>query len=197
MRFRLLWLVLLFVWSLTACSTNIPDSPDASFDRNAEERAVYETLIEIPADSSFVIRDHTTKPFGLEGEETDDYLLFLREGMPTLQDETWRDLVAIGNEKVPFPADLNLGGQYHLITDEEWSGYFANTDSTAWERFEEQYGTNAFGSYSRVGFNGDGTQALVYRGVVCGVLCGSGGYVLFEKVNGAWQMVGQTEVWMS
>lgn len=197
MFFRPLWLVLLFVCSLTGCSTDNSLSPEAALDRDAEERAVYETLIQIPADSSFVIRDHTTAPFGIEEENSGDTLEFLRGGLPTLQEETWRNMVGVASEKVPFPPNLDLGGTYHLLSDAEFADYFGNTDSTAWERFEAQYNAHAFGSYSRVGFNGDGTQALVYRGVVCGVLCGSGGYVLLEKVNGVWEIVGETEVWMS
>lgn len=199
-----LWLVLAFVCtiSMTACdSGGITEQPLSMEEHLAQERAVYETVIQIPADGSFVIRNRTTSIMSeiLIGEDDnpEDYLGNLRGSLPTLQDETWQDLLAIGVEPAPFPADLETNRPYHIITDEEWAGYFGSIDTTAWERFEATYDAHAFGSYSRVGLNGDATQALLYRGVVCGVLCGSGGYVLLEKVDGAWQVVGEYEVWMS
>jgi hypothetical protein len=41
---------------------------------------------------------------------------------------------------------------------------------------------------SAVGFNQDGTRALVYVGHNCGSLCGGGGYHLLVKKNGQWQV---------
>lgn len=41
---------------------------------------------------------------------------------------------------------------------------------------------------SAVGFNRDGTRALVYIGHDCGSLCGGGGYHLLVKKNGQWQV---------
>ena len=41
---------------------------------------------------------------------------------------------------------------------------------------------------SAVGFNRDGTRALVYVGHDCGSLCGGGGYHLLIKKDGQWQV---------
>jgi hypothetical protein len=54
---------------------------------------------------------------------------------------------------------------------------------------------------SAVGFNRDGTRALVYVGHDCGSLCGGGGYHLLVKKDGQWQVDreyrGLTCVWGS
>jgi hypothetical protein len=197
-----LWLILAFVCtiSMTACEGGNNTQPPLSIEAHlAQERAVYETVIQIPADGSFVIRDRTTSLFepNMMGDNPDGYLEMVRGSLPTLQTETWQNSLSVGGEEVAFPDNLKTGGAYRLITDEAWAGYFGGTDTTAWDRFEAEYGAHAFGAYSRVGFNGDATQALLYRGVVCGVLCGSGGYVLLEKVDGAWQVIREYEVWMS
>jgi hypothetical protein len=41
---------------------------------------------------------------------------------------------------------------------------------------------------SAVGFNRDGTRALVYVGHHCGSLCGGGGYHFLVKKDGRWQV---------
>jgi hypothetical protein len=43
-------------------------------------------------------------------------------------------------------------------------------------------------SLSRVGFNPERTQALVYAQYRCGGDCGHGEYVLLEKAGGRWQV---------
>lgn len=204
MLFQPVWLILAFVCSIsmTACTGAGTGQPPLTVEEHlARERAVYESVIRIPADGTFVIRDKTTSIMSeiLIGENgnPDEYLAFLRGSLPTLQDETWQDLLAIGVEPTPFPADLDTGGPYHLITDEEWAGYFGEIDSTAWDRFEATYDAHAFGMYSRVGLNRNGTQALVYRAAVCGVLCGNGEFLLLELEPGAWTEVGRAGVWIS
>ena len=42
---------------------------------------------------------------------------------------------------------------------------------------------------SPVGFNREKTLAIVYSGSICGGLCGSAQFHLFEKVNGQWKEV--------
>lgn len=50
---------------------------------------------------------------------------------------------------------------------------------------------------SRVGFNAKADQALVYVGLICGRLCGSGSYVMLAKENGVWRVERRRAVWKS
>jgi hypothetical protein len=53
-----------------------------------------------------------------------------------------------------------------------------------------------FITLSSIGFNPSRTQAVFYIGHFCG-LCGGGGYVLMEKVNGKWKFRDMHSTWIS
>lgn len=57
--------------------------------------------------------------------------------------------------------------------------------------------SQGFMSLSRVGFNKDATQAIVYLGNVCGGLCGSGQFFLLAKDNGKWKIKLSSMAWVS
>jgi len=52
-------------------------------------------------------------------------------------------------------------------------------------------------TWSRVGFNADGTQALFYESYRCGGLCGTGRYMVMEKRSGGWVIGANIVVWVS
>ena len=52
-------------------------------------------------------------------------------------------------------------------------------------------------TFSRVGFNRDLTQAVVYLSQVAGPLGGEGVFVLLQKENGVWTPTEEITVWIS
>ena len=59
--------------------------------------------------------------------------------------------------------------------------------SHGWEGFYELYpDSGGIVTLSAVGFNQDKTQAIVYSGSLCGVLCGRWSFHLMEKIGGKW-----------
>ena len=59
-----------------------------------------------------------------------------------------------------------------------------------WESFYNRYPeSGGFIIMSAVGFNKEKTQAVVYTGTSCGVLCGRWTFHLLEKVEGSWKSV--------
>lgn len=57
-----------------------------------------------------------------------------------------------------------------------------------WKNFFERYPcSGGLIEMSPVGFNKTKTQAVVYTGHGCGLLCGFWGFHLFEKVDGKWK----------
>ena len=50
---------------------------------------------------------------------------------------------------------------------------------------------------SRVGFNQNMGQALLYVEIHCGVLCGSGNYLLLVKKNKVWTIQEEYRTWVS
>jgi hypothetical protein len=73
-------------------------------------------------------------------------------------------------------SDLDLKSIFHGIWGElEWIAYY--------RRFADSRG---FIMLSRVGFNTEHTQALLYIGSRCGPGCGDIHFLLLEKTNGTW-----------
>lgn len=71
-------------------------------------------------------------------------------------------------------------------------------NAKAWSKFFKKHpNTPGIVVVSRIGFNGDHTQAVVYTGYSCGTLCGQGEYARLVKNNGAWVVTDRTVVWIS
>ena len=67
-----------------------------------------------------------------------------------------------------------------------------------WRAFYAKYpGSVGYVSLSRVGFNNEADQALVYVGHTCGGLCGTGKLVLLQKQNGLWGITKELLLWIS
>lgn len=92
----------------------------------------------------------------------------------------------------PVRPRLTLPVAYRLASAEEVATYGQD-----WKRWEALF-PNAAGYFalSNVGFNADGTQALLYVEHVCG-LCGHGGYILMRKANGRWSVEAEAGTWVS
>ncbi|PWT92496.1 MAG: hypothetical protein C5B54_03390 [Acidobacteria bacterium] len=84
-----------------------------------------------------------------------------------------------------------------LISDQEFESFF-KAERWSWSGFYERY-PNSVGyiSLSRVGFNSEGGQALLYVARSCDSLCGSGYYVLVAKDRGAWSVKYKDMLWIS
>lgn len=50
---------------------------------------------------------------------------------------------------------------------------------------------------SPVGFSEDGRFAVIYADSYCGGLCGWGGIILFEIIDGKWSVIGDKTMWVS
>ena len=86
--------------------------------------------------------------------------------------------------KAPF----KVQGKFNVISDLDLKAIFHGTWgdfqwTTYYRRFPESRG---FIMLSRVGFNTDHTQALLYIGSRCGPGCGDIHFLLLEKTNGTW-----------
>jgi hypothetical protein len=85
-----------------------------------------------------------------------------------------------------------------LISHEEVERFSKLSPGLWWDAFYRAYPNSAgFFTLSKVGFNPELTQALVYRAFSCGDTCGYGSYVLLVKEDGEWRIVGQAWQWVS
>jgi len=81
-----------------------------------------------------------------------------------------------------------------LSAREERASFLGRSGS--WKLFNAKYpGAIGFTIVSRIGFNSEHDQALVYLGNSCGLLCGHGYLVVLKKHNGKWKVLNQASVW--
>ena len=179
------------------CGSQVSQPPKSPDERLIEENAVYAALINSRSHrverGPWLIQTQTIRttrhkdfsegfffeylaPEGLSRETFDDYRQIDSE-------ERWLD----SGLDLPYPT---------IFLDESESRRF----------FETEGGRSAFGRayphadgithWSRVGFNKQMDQALVYSWLYCGGLCGHGGYVLLKKTPTGWKIV-DSNIWIS
>ena len=121
---------------------------------------------------------------------------YMRENFEGLSEETLTDFLVKNREQHPVEPDFNPEGRLICLGDEEFQHVFR--DGGGWERFRRTFpesdGTLRF---SRVGFNRDVTQALIYAGQQFDWQIGSGGYWLFSKSGVTWTESDRLGTWIS
>lgn len=168
-----------------------------------EEYAVYSALInENTGDENInrplVIKDKPSAWVGSLEEEKSTFYEDLLKSSSILSSETVDDLRAKNEETHTFKRRFDIKRKYILVSEKEIDDIFKKGGGW-WEEFYRRYPeTRGFATFSRVGFNDDKTQALVYQAHSCGGLCGGGAYVLLVKINGVWTRKGTVgPVWVS
>jgi hypothetical protein len=118
-------------------------------------------------------------------------------GLRTAHGQVYRAFLDANLHTSSFHRSFILPVPYQIVTSKEMQAIF-ETPGDTWGRYYEKY-PNSAGvlSLSRVGFNSDGNQAAFYIANSCGGLCGSGYFVIMEKVNSNWKVVQEIQVWVS
>lgn len=137
----------------------------------------------------YVITDHTTSGFG------NGTLDWLSGSMPTLEQETLNDFQAKNAEEVPLADFFYLDEEVVLISEEAVREHF---EDKGWTEFYQIYPfSQGIMTLSRVGFNSEMNQALVYVGNQAEYLGGAGYYVLLVKEAGVWVIEAEIMAWIS
>jgi hypothetical protein len=187
------WLVGLLLISIEfgSVSVSIPASQSSSdLPVSNEEYEIYSTVIKQkyvqPNTKLLIIEERTFRyDFAVDNEEpwrekrkgvtidrsaAEDYEA--RNSQPWLLNKAMFKLPV----KLNLITDLDLKAIFHGHWGElEWIDYY--------RRFPDSTG---FVMVSRIGFNSDHTQGLLYIGSRCGPACGDINFLLLEKANGTW-----------
>jgi hypothetical protein len=168
---------------------------NAAEELDAEEYAVISAAIngrhgqEEEKESServILIKDMTEPWMGFEGDP-ERFVAELKESSKELSDETIQDYKAKNQQSHKLAARLDVKVHYVLVDADEINGFFKEKGPGGWEDFYKKYPkSGGFTTFSRVGFNADRTQALVYQSHSCGGLCGGGSCLLFVKKDATW-----------
>jgi hypothetical protein len=171
------------------------DSDQNTADLDAEEVAVYAALIGNTTGLLVIIDQTETGVSGYPGAlPTVDSLV---SKMHDVAPETTASFLARNATAHPLRADMSLGATYVLISQAELHGLFPGGEAD-WGVFRARYpDARGYQSLSRVGFNADLAQALVYLGGMADYLAGEGDYYLMNKVNGVWTVDQTVMVWIS
>jgi len=159
-----------------------------------EQEALTACLAQLHLGERQVVRSLTRS--GLQKPADERIFSYLRKNLEGLDEETLTDFLAKNREQYPIEPDLNPGGRLICVGDEEFEHIFRDRDG--WTRFRrvfpESVGTLRF---SRVGLDGDVTQAILYTGQQLDRNVGSGGFWLFSKSDGEWTEAARVGSWMS
>jgi hypothetical protein len=190
---RLLLLILILLLSDPVgarCAAALANQRDS----DAEEYAVYSALIDKvyarEGAKLVILADYPS--WDVHAREGHQYLRTL---MPSVPEEMRNDYEARNKRAYRLKERLNVKVPYLLVSvkgcrelsrSRERKEYRALCPDLSWSM-----------TLSRVGFNGEKNQAVVYVGIRCRGLCGSGEYLLLEKEEGAWEIRERRRVWAS
>jgi heat shock protein HslJ len=177
----------------------------AQEDISADENAVYTGLIREwdGGQGPYVILNETR--FNKAGTSLEDTLTFVRGQLPSTEAEdpfaldptTLEDFEQKNIESSLLNENLNIGLPVTFIADEELEAVLNTGEDANWAQFRERFPeTQGVFTFSRVGFNEAGNQALVYLGIQREDFSG-GYYSLLVKREGLWSSVMSFMVWNS
>jgi hypothetical protein len=94
---------------------------------------------------------------------------------------------------------LDTAISYHFLPGEEQRKIFKKKGvAGGWKDFYKRYPkSSGYWNFSTVGYDANGTEALVYVGHHCGGLCGTGHLVLLAKKNDRWIVKNRVMLWIS
>jgi hypothetical protein len=178
--------------------------PDKIEDEESEEAAVYSALIEpvsIHERRSLVVIQNETVTgnqfhVNMHEDRLDTIFEALKWDFP-LADPATLDSYRVNNEQphrmTEHPFLLRIKSR--LIRRQDMPN---TSHGEWWDDFYRQYpGAEGFFTLSKVGFNREMNQALVYRSFACQDTCGYGSYVLLVKEGGVWRIKAQAGQWIS
>ena len=186
-------IVLLLILS-SSCGV-IVRAPEEMVTPSGDEYLVYSTLIEEMAGDAelIVIRDSTRLDFADDISETVEQI---RKSTLDVGEDV------LGDFRVKATHSLQLENRFSfftgtivLMSQEEFDSIFV--DGGIWDEFYERYPkSNGIMTFSRVGFNSQLDEALVYIGIQSSSKDGAGYYVFLEKLGDGWTVGETTIAWV-
>ncbi len=186
-------------------------SPVSQQHPDGEEHAVYAVVVEKLFAGNKVAFD-TQSPINLlviqnqtAVDSIDDWILaenlsgdfgdHVRHWLSTMPQEAVEDYRIKNKESRRLTGDLSLKIEHVLVEKDELDQY---RKGGRWEDFYKVYpGSGGFISFSRVGFDSKGGQAIVYFEHWCHRVCGSGIYLLLNKDREGWKVTKVSRAWIS
>ena len=184
--------------TLHAQKTSTPPSVTLTDDDSAVYTAVLRELYQAAKGRPIILSDQTAigVPPGMltnlpvQGPQT---IAFLNPISPEAR-QSFEDLNHTASLHLPSPC--KFAPECTLVDIADIALQVKN--AKAWRKFMTKH-TNTPGIIivSRIGFNRDRDQAVVYSGMSCGPLCGQGEFTWLTKHSGVWGVESSNVVWIS
>ena len=195
----------LMLW-LTFASLLFPPNVAQSA-QNQDEQAVYAAVVRrLFAGNRFsfdtqtavnllVIKERTVTDHSIRSAEAERHWRYIASRLETLSEETISSFKAENQAEQRLDSALVLPIRHIFVSNEELDQMHRGR---GWEEFRARYpDSGGFIGFSRIGFNAERSQALVYFEHWCGNLCGSGLYILLTKDNDEWKVRHIHRAWIS
>jgi hypothetical protein len=165
-----------------------------------EEYAIYSALIQrfyIKEGVNTIVINKYTQFYKRDWLKPEEYKKSILEELSPISQETIEDLLRNNEKEGELARQLNLTVRYELLGKQN-SAKTAEEYAKQWKDFYERYpGSRGVISLSRVGFNSERNQAIVYVENVCAGLCGRSYYVLLMKSKQGWKVEKEMRLWVS
>ena len=148
-----------------------------------------------------VIRDRTTTDYAWSEKGENWSQVKIR--LPKLADDTITNYEANLKTSTELKPAFSFGLTYSIFSKKDYDTVFdaqGDFDRTSknWESFYKKFPeSGGHISFSNIGLNKSGNQALVYFVHWCGSLCGTGHYVLLMKNDNKWLVDSIGLMWIS
>lgn len=170
---------------------------------DADEYAIYSLIVRTQFAhrglTKIVVREHS----GIDQALTDQMLDERRFGryvgkmLPGIHADTIADFKAKSKKADQLEGGFSLKVPCILVADEEINAIFRSS-ADGWYIFYKKYpGAQGILTFSRVGFDRQRNEALVYFGNQRQWLDGAGYLVLLAKKDDTWVILEQTMIWIS
>jgi hypothetical protein len=174
-----------------------PAPPQLTDDDAAVYTALFVKLYEAAKGRPIVLSDQTALgvPPGMMANTTVEGPL-TEKFLSRLPNDARAEYEARNKQSLHFPSPCKLAPECVVANLADLAPY--TKDAGAWRKFFKKY-PNSPGIVvvSRIGFNAEHTEAVVYSGHSCGTLCGQGEFDHLMKQDGVWTVTDRTIVWIS
>ena len=183
-----LFLISIALGSVSVSATRVQTGSDAGV--SDEEYEIYSSVIKqiyVQPNTKHLIVEERTFRYDF-GSENDEPWRDKRKGL-TIDESAVEDYETRNSRQwLLNKASFKLPVKTNLITDLDLKAIFhGNWGDLEWINYYRRFpDSRGFVMLSRIGFNTQHTQALLYVGSRCGPRCGDIHFLLLEKANGTW-----------
>jgi hypothetical protein len=167
--------------------------------RDNEDYAIYSLLLDKLYSNSrtpFVGILEQTDLFTRPRGTPDSTLNFVRKQTSEEISQEVIDDFKIKNQKsYKLNDNFRINIRYLLLPKKDIQDLFST--GGGWAELNEKYSIDQIIKFSKIGFNRERTQALVYTSTQSGPKTGYGLYVYLTKESGIWTIKREVEVWVS